>query len=139
MIDGKASRKRGYSQVSHDILEQLACRRLSGTEARLLMLLIRETYGYNQHTCRATVKELAEVLGASRDGVSRALAKLAADKIVKKEGEEIGINPFFSDWTREVIGKKPEPKTATKTTNKGGAKRKKGTAKDILNRVLGPV
>jgi hypothetical protein len=66
--------------------------------------------------------------------VSRALAKLAADNIVKKEDEEIGINPFFSDWTREVIGKKPEPKTTTKTTNKGGAKRKKGTAKDMLDR-----
>lgn len=139
MIDGKASRKRGYSQVSHDILEQLACRRLSGTEARLLMLLIRETYGYNNHKYKYDVEGIAGRLGASVNSVYLAISKLTSDKIVKKEGEEIGINPFFSDWTREVIGKKPEPKTTnkstTRTTNKRGGQTHSERLKNLLDKM----
>lgn len=101
----------GYAKVSNLLLEALSCMPLSGAEYRVLMFIIRRTYGWAKSGDRGSGKldvmsanEVCDGTGLTKSYVQKCLAKLAHKKAivaVKTSSDNTmayGINPAIEEW-----------------------------------------
>ena len=101
----------GYAKVSNLLLEALSCMPLSGAEYRVLMFIIRRTYGWAKSGDRRSGKldimsanEVCDGTGLTKSYVQKCFAKLARKKAivaVKTSSDNTmayGINPDIEEW-----------------------------------------
>lgn len=72
----------GYTPIAHTILEALATHVISPDEWRVLMVILRKTYGWNKKTDSISLSEFARITGITRNHVSRVICKLASRNII---------------------------------------------------------
>ena len=84
-----------YTRIHHAILEALAEARLSGAEFRVLMFLLRKTYGWNKKEDRISLSQWAEATRAARPHVLKTLNLLVAKRIIIRR-EDDGQVPWYS-------------------------------------------
>jgi hypothetical protein len=115
----KLELKYRWAPVANFLLEALAAHSFTGIECRVLMVLIRETYGWKDEEARGRRLEsnylpqrvLFERIGTSSRGIRNALDALVADGVViryqaprAKSPGRYGINSKIDQWRRERQG-----------------------------------
>lgn len=92
----------GYCSIANDIIDALARRVISADEWRVLMVIVRKTYGWNKKADRIALSQFAEATGMLRQHVCRALKKLVARNIVTCSGNtycnEYALQKDFEAW-----------------------------------------
>jgi phage replication O-like protein O len=73
------------------LLEKLVNTPLNGTQWRILLWVIRQTYGWHRTNCRFTWYRIAKDLSMDRGGVLRAGTRLLKAGILTVEDDHIGI------------------------------------------------
>lgn len=70
--------KEEYTRVPHDLLEALygGDVRLTATQYRVLLYIIRKTYGWNKYSDFISVSAMARAIGKDRSNVRRAIRDL---------------------------------------------------------------
>lgn len=100
----------GYTRIANDILEVMSLHDLSGREFRVLIAIIRRTYGFQKKVDWIALSQFVEITGIAKENVSRILSGLHKKKIIVKEGDgytkKIGINSNLKEWkgAKQIVG-----------------------------------
>ena len=136
----------GYTRIAHELLEAVTNSQtcpVTLRQLRVVLAVIRKTYGYNKKADRISDGQLAAVTGMSRQNVNAAKRELLAMKVLQLDGYQIGVNKHHADWdftarpekdnlkqTRDSVSK-PETKSVSKS---GSHKRQKDTLSTDVER-----
>ncbi|WP_183041495.1 replication protein [Caldibacillus debilis] len=95
----------GYTKIANEILERLALTKLSPTQFRIILAILRYTYGFNRKDHEISLSFLSETTGIHRQRIKPDLDKLIEWNIVKvtEEGDftkprKLAFNKDYDTW-----------------------------------------
>lgn len=95
----------GYTRIANEILEALAKAPLNGTQFRIVMLVVRETYGFQRKSCSLSETYIASRLKIQRQNIHREMKELFTSKVLSTIQEAtfvspriIALNKNYSEW-----------------------------------------
>ncbi|QQT50973.1 replication protein [Proteus mirabilis] len=112
----------GYTRIANDLFEAVMCADLTARQLKVVMAIIRKTYGFGKKLDRITNTQIAEMTGIHQTHVCKAKNEMIAMNIVISSGNKIGINKDFTEWNfnisqvSETLAKSAN-KTLAKTAN----------------------
>jgi len=97
----------GFTPVANSIMEALARTQLSGYEWRVLLFLLRKTYGWSKKSDRIALSQFVDGTGINQRRVIEAINDLIAKNIIHKtsaeirtsKGREYAFNKHYGSWT----------------------------------------
>lgn len=99
----------GYTQIANQILEVLAQTPLNGTQMRILLIILRYTYGFNRKQAELSVNYIAKASEINERQIRRELKTLINYNIVKIIKEAtfntpriIAFNKNYEEWTNST-------------------------------------
>lgn len=124
----------GYTQIANEVLEKLHCLPINGSEFRLLLFVIRKTWGYHKKQDRLPLSQFSRGTGLKRSNVCEGLKSLVVKRLLVKQENCYNFNKNWEQW---VVVKRLPPvvksitassQTTTKTSSQTTTlKRKKET------------
>jgi phage replication O-like protein O len=91
----------GYTRISNEILEAIyQCKNLKPLEYKMLLCVIRHSYGYNMTECRLQNQFLVKEIGISKSHVSDTMQSLFKKNIIYKRNDVYGINLNYLFWNK---------------------------------------
>ena len=84
--------KKGFTRIPNDILEALCALNASGSEMRILLYIIRRTYGFNRDFAEISLSEISSAVGMDTAAISKVLKKLEGRKLIERRPAK-GIRP----------------------------------------------
>ena len=114
----------GYTKIANELLEAIYRLNVSGNEMRILLYIIRRTYGFNRTYAEIPLSEFSEAVGIRKNHISEALKKLSANKIIElhpnkgTRPQTISIVKDYQKWTVESCTTLLFPKTGTVPENR---------------------
>ena len=113
----------GYTKIANELLEAICRLNVSGNEMRILLYIIRRTYGFNRTYAEIPLSEISEAVGVRTVHISRALKRLAALNLIELHSSKgvkpqtISIVKNYEKWSVESCTELPLPKMVTVTKN----------------------
>jgi len=120
-------KENGYTAISNEILEAIYCYKLSGHELRMLLLVLRKTYGFNKTEDAISLSQMQKELSLSKTRCSQVINKLQLQNIVTVTeningiGKKYKFNKDFEKWhtvTENINRYKKVKSTVTEKCNK---------------------
>lgn len=120
-------KENGHTPIANELMEALAGVSLNGTQFRLVMVILRKTYGWNKKMDTIGLLQFCEVTGLPKKLVSRELNRLAKRQIIAAWGDDhhpkqYGIQKDHTRWLEEEAAEvstnqgTPCAKVSTKTS-----------------------
>lgn len=124
----KADTDEGYTRIANTLLEAVYRCDLTARQSRVLLAVIRKTYGFNRKMDWLSAPLIAEAINYTGDdsNVRKDIKALKDRNILISEGKKIGPNPVLSSW---IFTKQVENNTGRKLP----ANRLKTTCKQVEN------
>lgn len=88
----------GYTQIPNEILEKLARMPLSPSQWRVLLCIIRKTYGWHKKVDYIANFQIVEATGLCKAVVSRCLKGLNDMQLITRKGKLIGFQKDWEQW-----------------------------------------
>lgn len=96
----------GFTPVANPIMEALARTQLSGYEWRVLLFLLRKTYGWSKKSDDIPLSQFVDGTGIRKKHIINAITRLVQKRIIFKSGTEIRtrkagtyeFNKHFGEW-----------------------------------------
>lgn len=88
----------GYTSIANEILERLALIRISATDWRVLLTIIRRTYGFHKKVDWIANFQIVKSTGLCKAVVSRSLARLKRNNLIIRNGKTIGFQKDWEQW-----------------------------------------
>ena len=88
----------GYTKIANELLEALCRLGLSGNEMRILLYIIRRTYGYNCKSAEISLSEISAAVGIRRVHIQRALKHLSIMNVI-----DIVVNGGIKPQTISIV------------------------------------
>lgn len=120
----------GYTRIANELFEAVLSAELTARQLKIVMAVIRKTYGFNKKSDRITNTQIADITGIHHTHVCKAKNELLERKILITNGREIGVNKVVSEWKNEIS---QNSKTLAKSANKTLAKSAKQSVPSQLN------
>ena len=102
-------KENGYTSIANELLEQLYRRRFSASQLKILLLVIRFTYGFNRKTATLSNTFIAAGTGMHEITVSKEVGTLLRDNVLKlykkpsfHSSRIIGINKDYDSWLNHL-------------------------------------
>ena len=102
-------KENGYTSIANELLEQLYRRRFSASQLKILLLVIRFTYGFNRKTAALSNTFIAAGTGMHEITVSKEVGTLLRDNVLKlykkpsfHNSRIIGINKDYESWINHL-------------------------------------
>ena len=109
----------GYARLSNMLLEAYSGADLTKRQFKVLLAILRKTYGWNKPMDRITDSQLSEITKLPVKRCNEAKLELVRMNIIKQQGGMFGPNKNISEWCiPQNEGK--SPKTRDKTSLKLG-------------------
>jgi len=111
----------GYTRIANELLEQVMAAPFTLRELRVVMAVIRLTYGWNRKQARVTGGLLEKLTGIHATTCAKVLSSLIEkDVIVRKGGSRspVSLNKHAEEWKVEQP-KRVIPEPLTKCTDSG--------------------
>lgn len=113
----------GFVRIANELFDAITAFPLKYTTLRVLLVVIRKTYGYGKKEDDMSASQIAALCGdMARTHVNAALNELAALNIISKRqgtyGSVIGVNKDYSTWkgvTNSVQVDESRPSETTRT------------------------
>jgi len=100
-------KEEGYTQIANEILDALARYGHFGSEEwRVLLFIIRKTYGYHKKWDTISYSQIAKGTGLKRQNAHRAFKKLSSKRITLRLENGLMFNKNYEDW---VVSKRMTP------------------------------
>ncbi len=115
--------KNGYTKIANELLEAICRLNISGNEMRILLYIIRRTYGFNRSYAEIPLSDIALAVGMRNEHVSKALKKLSGKRIIELHANKgvkpqtISIMKDYQKWIVENCASLLLPKSATVAKN----------------------
>ncbi|CAG9411210.1 hypothetical protein NVI2019_PEGOAJLN_00690 [Providencia alcalifaciens] len=91
----------GYTRIANELLESLSCCNLTVRQLRVMLAIIRKTYGFGKKVDRISDSQLAEMTKLSRQNVNKAKNELLSMNYIILDGKKIGVNKEVSAWKNQ--------------------------------------
>lgn len=102
-------KENGYTSIANELFEQLYRRRFSASQLKILLLVIRFTYGFNRKTAALSNTFIAAGTGMHEITVSKEVGTLLRDNVLKMHKKPtfhnsrvIGINKDYECWRNHL-------------------------------------
>ena len=102
-------KENGYTSISNELLEQIYRRKFSASQLKILLLVIRFTYGFNRKTATLSNTFIAAGTGMHEITVSKEVGTLLGDNVLKlykkpsfHNSRVIGINKDYEGWRNHL-------------------------------------
>jgi phage replication O-like protein O len=96
----------GFSQIANTLLEALSTTPLTGRELRVMMVVIRQTYGWSRKSGAISEGCLERATGIDRKNCGKIRRELVKKSVLIVENRETRINTRVSDWNAEPVKQK---------------------------------
>ncbi len=116
--------RNGYTKIANELLEALCRLNISGNEMRILLYIIRRTYGFNRSYAEMPLSEISAAVGIRKNHVSEVLNRLSAKNIIELHSnrgikpQTISIVKNYEKWAVESCAVLPFLKTGTVPENR---------------------
>ncbi|EAB3088719.1 replication protein [Salmonella enterica] len=107
----------GYARLSNMLLEAYSGADLTKRHFKVLLAILRKTYGWNKPMDRITDSQLSEITKLPVKRCNEAKLELVRMNIIKQQGGMFGPNKNISEW-RIPQNEGKSPKTSDKTSLK---------------------
>jgi len=101
----------GHFLIANELAEALCRINLSAYEWRVLMYVIRKTYGWKKKFDVISISQIASGTGLQRSHACRAKASLVAKNVLQMDGDRIGPNKDYDTWNVTNSGTVPKSVT----------------------------
>ncbi|WP_238334438.1 replication protein [Arsenophonus endosymbiont of Bemisia tabaci] len=91
----------GYTRVANELLESLASSDLTARQLKVMLAIVRKTYGFGKKFDRISDSQIAEITCLSRQNVNKAKNELITMRYLILEDNKIGVNKTVSDWINQ--------------------------------------
>ena len=88
----------GHTQIANDVMEALISSSLSGTEFRILLFIIRKTWGWHKKEDKISISQVVTETTLSRKTVCECLNRLVTKRLLVKEKGRINKLKFNKDY-----------------------------------------
>lgn len=88
----------GYTRIANELLEAIAGADLTARQLKVMIAVIRKTYGFQKKLDRIADIQIAELTGLSRQNVNKAKKDLLSMHCLLMDGNRIGPNKELSAW-----------------------------------------
>lgn len=125
----------GYARLSNMLLEAYSGADLTKRQFKVLLAILRKTYGWNKPMDRITDSQLSEITKLPVKRCNEAKLELVRMNIIKQQGGMFGPNKNISEWCiPQNEGK--SPKTRIKHPSNWGIAipQNRGTQKTLLQK-----
>ena len=102
-------KENGYTPIANELLEQIYRRKFSASQLKILLLVIRFTYGFNRTTAKLSNTFIAAGTGMHEITVSKEVGTLLRDNVLKlykkpsfHSSRVIGINKDYESWRNHL-------------------------------------
>ena len=121
-----AQLENGYTRIANEILEQIAKTKLNGTQFRILVSILRNTYGFGRRDAKFSLSFLAENTDINKRQVQRELNALIEAKVISVIEEAtfsspavLSFNKYFDQWQldRQVVANSSTGNETDNTTD----------------------
>ncbi|ELY2536621.1 replication protein [Cronobacter sakazakii] len=109
----------GYTRIANELLEAVMSADLTARQLKIVLAVIRKTYGFGKKLDRITNTQIAAMTGIHHTHVCTAKNEMIAMNILISSGNQIGVNKVVSEWN-SCISQLSE--TLAKLANKSLAK-----------------
>ena len=109
----------GYTRIANELLEAVMAADLTARQLKVVLAVIRKTYGFGKKFDRITNTQIAMMTGIHHTHVCKAKNEMIAMSIIVTNGHAIGVNKVISEWNFEVS---QVSESLAKTANKTLAK-----------------
>ena len=107
----------GHTRIANEILEHLAKAHLSPNQWRVLLCIVRKTYGYHKKVDYIANSQIVEATGLCKAVVSRSLHKLNDMSIIHRKGKLLGFQKDWEQWQKLAEQSTIDSKLAEQSTN----------------------
>jgi len=100
-----------YTKIPNQILQSLLMIKLQSYEIRILLAIVRKTYGFNKNKDYINQRQLKKLTGIKQPHISRTLKSLLEKKIIIKNSKELAIQKNYKLWEipeKETLKNIPE-------------------------------
>lgn len=105
----------GYTRIANELLEAVMAADLTARQLKVVLAVIRKTYGFGKKFDRITNTQIAMMTGIHHTHVCKAKNEMIAMNIIISNGQTIGVNKVISEWNFDIS---QLSKTLAKTANK---------------------
>lgn len=106
----------GYTRIANELLEAVMAADLTARQLKVVLAVIRKTYGFGKKFDRITNTQIAMMTGIHHTHVCKAKNEMIAMNIIVTNGQAIGVNKVISEWNFEISQVSESlAKTANKT------------------------
>jgi phage replication O-like protein O len=98
----------GHSRVANELLEAILRAPLSARELKVLLTVIRETYGWNRKAKPLSASRVGRMSGMQRTQAAHAIRRLEGRNIVTRTAEGLGIQKDYELWLATDGGSKSD-------------------------------
>jgi len=117
----------GYTKIANELLEAITSYDFSKRQLKVLLFIIRKTYGFNKKTDQMSISQISKATGLEHSATVKTISELISIGVVSKQhgqyAQVIGINKQYDSWG--VVSKQHPSVNSTpsvKTTIKGVSK-----------------
>ena len=127
-------KENGYTAIANEILERLAYPGMNGSEYRVLLLVVRKTYGFNKKQDKISLSQFQKGTLMARANVVRTIKSLVAKRLLLKEKALYKFNKNWEEWL--VVKRIPSSQMATKGSSQmdNGVVAKRIHTKDTITK-----
>lgn len=94
--------EKGHTRIANELLEAIIIYPFNATELKVILTIIRKTYGWKQKTAYMSYGLIAKLTGIDKRYIIRVLNKLTQDKVILKEktgaSNILGLNKCYLQW-----------------------------------------
>ncbi len=107
--DGNPQLEDGFTRIANELLEAMVAYPLNGAEYKVVLALIRRTYGFNKKADAISYSQLASLTGLHRITVCKTLATLEKAGVVVRLGGGgrrtiiWGVNKHYREWVAPTV------------------------------------
>lgn len=98
--------EQGYVRIANELLDAILAYPFTARQMKVVMAIVRKTYGYQKLVDDVSASQLAAVCGLQRTHVTATLNELASMNIITKApgtyGSVVGINKHYRNWGSKV-------------------------------------
>lgn len=117
----------GFMRVANELTDSLLMADLTARQLKVMLAIMRKTYGFNKPMDRLTNTQIAAMTGVHHTHICAAKRQLIERKFLIADGVRIGVNKVVSEWISQ------DSLTLAKTANKTLAKSANGYKPTQLN------
>ncbi|WP_337083855.1 replication protein [Enterobacter kobei] len=104
----------GYTRIANELLEAVMAADLTARQLKVVLAVIRKTYGFGKKFDRITNTQISAMTGIHHTHVCKAKNEMIAMNIIVTNGLAIGVNKVISDWNFSIS---QHGKTLAKSAN----------------------